>query len=422
MARVLPGEVTLPDLTNIGDGRIDIIKRELRAQVKKPVPDRVEFAPGQNESIPTQIQPGSDIEIPFSASYDLGSEAFFVLTTKNQQGIFSPSGQANILATATTTVQDGSVSFTNIDKNARFLFAYIRNSNGYRVSSLTETEIVMDADQDVRDDVASFVESGSQLESQKNMQDKTGHGLKSLQEISDAVHDIIVLYHDKILSVEEHVRKIAGLNYADPGDDPQNGSALTQSQWENAPGLTETSRLFPEGYRKVKPKFENAEFMTGEFDVNDENERSRLLEAQNHLGTCYETLPSRSYEDWTLVDCETTDADGNTVQGDKVDKVTVYDETQEAYVQYDTEAEVQERLDEISALINGGDLQDGSTTDGFNAQSEVDELFTKRYFWINQWSNRKFGYETRVRSQQQGANQTDEQEDKTGKVIDEVGL
>lgn len=390
MTLVLPEEVTEPTLSDIGDGRLDFIRRENRSQYQKPVQDRVEL---DMEQLTRQFpfSPGDTLEVDFSASYDLGGEAIFVVTTKEQGGIFSPSGQSNVLGTATTTATSGTVTFSNLDADARFLFAYVRNAQDYRVSDLVDQQIVMDVDQSKRTDTPSFVESGSGLEQQKNMEDKAGHSLRSLREAADAIHDVTVLYHDEIQTVEDHVELIAGLSY-DGGSE----SRLTQSEWEAAPTVTEFSRLFPQGYRGTKPKFENADFMQGNFTVDDAGEYADLQDA----------IDAAVYP------------------------VTVRDETREMDVEYGTEAELQERKAEIDDLVNGGSLdvversvaELAEDTVGFNVASAVDTVFSKRYFWINQWSNRRFGYEMRVRSQEKGQGQVDEAIQQVQDTANEVGF
>lgn len=409
--RILPSEVDEPDLTEIGPGRIDIVKRDNRSKYKETPQDSIELAPGTDQNLQLRVDPGDDLDVPFEAAYDLGSEVVFVLTTKNQQGIFEPdTSRSNHLQVITSSQTDDTIIFPDLDKNAYAFYAFIRNDEGYRVSNLTRQRIQMKAERDKRSDTPSYLESGSPLETQKNQQDQAGHERYGLQELSDAVRDIAKLYHDDLQAVENHVDALVGLDY-----DP-----LTWQQVLNAPGLDSFSRLFPEEYRDMKPKYENADFMQGNFTVDSEGEYGRLEEAQTHLNTCYETLPSRSYDDWTTQSCSTTDDQGNTVSGQEPVDVTVYNETAEEYITYGSESAIQDRLDEIEALINGGTLQTGDAVDGFN-NGATDHLFSRRYFWINQWANRKDGYGSRLKRQQNGSGQVDDQVEKTGTMIDEVG-
>lgn len=362
--KILPEEVSLPNRQNVETQTIDldILKRENRAHYKSPPPDNVKIVP----LAPDEIQPGADLSVKFNAQYQMGDTLFVELWSK----------ELNKRSAKQTQDTDGSLTFTNMSKEDAFVVGYIVNNKNIRVSNLNRLPITV-GDGAPHDKLPSFADKEGGYEENLIQIDR-----KELQreafEQEAAVHlELFRQVHSKIQDIEEHIHGMVGLGY----------TAMTEQDFHEAATIDVSEPFYPttwtEDYPKLKPRSLSGRFpqaqgsdvMSGDYDIRDDAERGELLDVQDKYSP-----------------------PGGTGQFEY--PTSVYDVSREENVSYGSDAEVQERIDEIDALITGGTLQDGSSTDGFNNTPEVKENHRDRYIWLNQYANHFNGSKFRANQAQ----------------------
>lgn len=387
MALILPEEPSA-SATSIAGNNIRIAKREIRPFYKEPVPDRVELEPNRRS-----LNSGEDLDVTVRLFTDLGTKAKVDLLDVT----------LNIIDSVTVN-SDQTITFNNVSSDVHYIQGYIQDSGNRMVSRRTDVPITVDSNAP-HPNLASHYETGSERDLTKKQEEFQLQTQNDLNEGAGIAFDIYQGKDDECNRVERHIDLIVSLEVGYNGNDPVQDSDVT-----NSASLGDT-RLYPSGYNGDSPQHTN--WIDGIFSNN----------AQTVL---YYSSPNSSKSPSNLSEKqELQSADPTQIGG-----ATVFDESRGQDYTYGTVAEVNERIQEINDLIDGGPLEVSersginelaSSTDGFNNASATTDLFDSRYTWIDFYTNHASGLKFLYNEMDVTDNKENTKEQQVDNIVSEIG-
>lgn len=366
--KILPEDITIGQVESVASqDSARVVRRENRIKIDDPIPDRVEVEGVGAEPYPV----GSDMELNYEVFTDFGTEGFIQRLDADR----------TVVDEKGPLTGTGSVTFTNLQQTNYIIRSFVVNSNGLRVSALVDLRFIVGdglIHPRIADGTYPWADPGSEVNQLLVTIDQQLEAVQLENEVAGHVFDVLTGYDDEIDTVETHVSAIVGLSY----------SPVDNTEFQNSSQAIQ-SRFFPQTHREPEPlRIQASDPLPYSDSAKSGSEKEELIYTLNNYSQ-----------------------DGSEGDG-LIYPATVTDTTREIDYEYDNDAQVQERIDEIDDLINGGPLdvveRDGiselaTDTNGFNNISALQDLYDAVYHWLNWYSHRGFGRKFRARMNEKGA-------------------
>lgn len=385
MARPVAEDLSVPSPVSIvGQDEIDVVLRQNRLFYKNELGDRVTYTVQDTSgNVVSSFSSGDDLVVDFDSNYDLGGTTVFE-TLDIERNVVSQQTSINTI---------GQITFTSVSGSVSYIQVYIQNGSN-RVSQRFLTEVVVGSQND-HNLLPGYGDGGTEYEQQLFTIDETGIEQSDLDEVAGVVFNIYQGLKTEARKAEEHIDLIAGLGYS---DNPLQDSDLTNG------AQPQVSRLYPQSNRSPEPTSADWNQGPSNFDSSAQNV---LFYSDSNSGKS----AGSSSEKQDLQDAKSVGTY----------PVSIYDHTQETSVSYSSATEIDARISEIDAIIDGGTLQDSSSTNGFNSDSDVQEIFDDRWFWVRTYVHRIAGYKFQANQVQTGIDALQDEIDISDKIVSEIG-
>lgn len=375
MARDVAGDFSVPSpLSIVGQDELDIVLRQNRLFYENQLGDRISYTikdSSGNET--TSFSSGDDIVLDFTASYDLGGTAVFeTLDIERSQ-----------VSQQTSTNASGTVTFSSVGSSVSYVQAYVQNGSSNRVSQRFVGEVIVGS-VNPHNLLPGHGKAGSEYEQQLFTIDETGIEKSDLDEVAGVVFNIYTGLKTEAQKAEEHIDLIAGLGYS---DNPLQDSDLTNG------AQPIISRLYPQSNRTPEPTTSDWNQGPSNFDSTAQ---SVIFYSDSNSG-------KSSGSDSEKQDLQNAKQAGTY-------PVSIYDHTQETSVSYASDSEIDTRISEIDTIISN-----------FNSNSDVQEIFDDRWFWVRTYVHRIAGYKFQSNQTQTGIDSLQDEIDISDKIVTEIG-
>jgi hypothetical protein len=359
----LSEDIQTPSPSSTLSDKADAIQRHQREKYLEELPDRIETITTLDGSGDTEtaFSSGDDVTVEFEATFDLGDTVVIELLDLKY----------NVLDSSSVSSTTGSVTFNNVSSSAQILQAHVENSGNYRVSEFREAPITIDGGI-VHPDAPSYTELDSDFDGRFKTLSQRRFQTDELGLISNYIQDYYIdeLLDNQIRLGERHVDLIAGLSF----------EAIEDQELFN--GLQDgISRFFPDpgtsGQYPIDP-------------IKDPGFEGNFDTTANTIGNYSSPNGSRGPGDQSeKQDLQNVQATYSQTESPMY-PTSVFDETRQEDVSYDSDSDVQARIDEIDAIIDGGTLQGSSSTQGFNTGS-IQDNYIAIYQYYTLDSSRDYG-------------------------------